>query len=115
MHVEEADMADKRTKSVTTKLTEHEYIALAPLAGTQTVSAWARAVLLEAAFPNPAEPIILAEVLALRMILLNLHFAICGGEPATAETLHRLIARADQDKHRMAQAKLKALGNGRPS
>jgi hypothetical protein len=113
-------MADKRTKSVSTKLTEDEYLTLANLAGTQTLSAWARAVLLQAAFPSPAEPIILAELLALRMILLNLHFAICGGEPVTAETLHRLIARADQDKHRMAQAHLKSLkpttnANGRQS
>ena len=40
----------------------------------------------------------LAELLALRAILLNLHFHLCSGTPVTAETMQRLIERADQDK-----------------
>ena len=63
-------------------------------------------VLVKAATPNPAEPILLAEVLALRTILLNLHFAICSGEAVTAETMLRLIERADQEKMQHACERL---------
>lgn len=48
----------------------------------------------------------MAELLALRAILLNLHFAVCSGEPVTAETMRRLIDRADQDKLQHAQERL---------
>ena len=65
------------------------------LAGEQTISEWVRAVLLRAATPS-AEPVLLAELLALRAILLNLHFALCSGEPVTAETMRRLIDRVSQ-------------------
>ena len=41
---------------------------------------------------------LLAEVLAPRTILLNLHFHLCSGTTVTAETMQRLIERADQDK-----------------
>ena len=40
-------------------------------------SEWAHAVLLR--LPPTGEPVLLAELLALRAILLNLHFAVCGG------------------------------------
>jgi len=40
----------------------------------------------------------LAEVLALRTILLNVHFAVSQGQTLTAEEMQQLIARADQDK-----------------
>jgi hypothetical protein len=49
---------------------------------------------------------VLAELLALRAILLNLHFHLCSGATITAETMQRLIERADQDKGRLAEARL---------
>jgi hypothetical protein len=49
---------------------------------------------------------VLAEVLALRTILLNLHFHLCSGAAVTAETMQRLIERADEDKHQQAEARL---------
>ena len=101
-----------RTKSISTKVTDEEYARFEGLAGEQTLSEWVRAVLLKAATPNPAEPILLAELLALRTILLNLHFAICSGEPVTAETMRRLIERADQDKMQHAHERL-ALADAR--
>ena len=48
----------------------------------------------------------LAELLALRTILLNLHFHLCSGTTVTAETMQRLIERADQDKRQQAEARL---------
>jgi type IV secretory pathway TraG/TraD family ATPase VirD4 len=55
------------------------------------------------------EPVLLAELLALRAILLNLYFAIGRGEPITAETMRRLIDRADEDKLQHAYARLVPL------
>jgi hypothetical protein len=52
--------------------------------------------------PPAADATVLAEVLALRTILLNLHFHLCSGAAVTAATMQRLIARAVQDKHPQA-------------
>ena len=49
---------------------------------------------------------VLAEVVALRTILLNLHFALATGDTPTADAMQRLIERADQDKIRKAQERL---------
>jgi hypothetical protein len=95
-----------RTKCISTKVTAEEFARFEALAGEQTISEWVRAVLLKAATPNPAETILLAELLALRAILLNLHFTICNGEPVTADTMRRLIDRADQDKIPTARGRL---------
>jgi hypothetical protein len=46
-------MSSSRTKCLSTKLTETEYATLERAAGAQTLSAWARAVLLRAAAPAP--------------------------------------------------------------
>jgi hypothetical protein len=46
-------LSGSRTRCLSTKLTEAEYAALERAAGAQTLSAWARAVLLEAAVPAP--------------------------------------------------------------
>jgi hypothetical protein len=108
-------MPVKRTRSISTKVTDAEYHALATAAEPLTISEWTRAILLKAASPNAAEPILLAEVLALRTILLNLHFAICGGRPISQETLQQLIAHADKDKVLTAQARLGLLGPQRTS
>src|SRR5437016_170614 len=91
-------MASRRTRSIGTKVTDEEYARIEALAGEQTISEWARAALLRAADP-PTDSIVLAELLALRTILLNLHFTVCSGTPVTAETMQRLIERADADKH----------------
>jgi hypothetical protein len=56
-----------------------------------------------------AERVLLAELLALRRILLNLHFAVCRGETVTTETMQRLIDLADQDKVQRAEERLNAV------
>jgi hypothetical protein len=94
-----------RTKCISTKVTDEEYARLEALAGEQTMSEWVRAVLLKAA-ASSTESVLLGELLALRAILLNLHFAVCAGEPVTAETMRRLIERADQDKIHHAHERL---------
>ena len=91
-------MTALRTKSVSTKVTDEEYAQFEALAGEQTISEWARDVLLKATKPNAGEQTVLAEVLALRTILLNIHFAVAQGRTLTAEEMHQLIERADQNK-----------------
>jgi hypothetical protein len=103
-------MASRRTKSISTKVTPEEYARLAALAGEETISEWARRVLLRAATPAPGETAVLAELIALRTILLNLHFAVQNGEPLTREEMHELIERADHDKMRLAEKRLASQG-----
>jgi hypothetical protein len=107
-------MASRRTKSIGTKVTPDEYARIQTLAGDQPVSEWVRSALLKAADPPAADATLLAEVLALRTILLNLHFHLCSGTTVTAETMQCLIERADQDKRRQAEARLSAPGRRDP-
>jgi hypothetical protein len=107
-------MASRRTKSIGTKVTPAEYARIQTLAGEQPISEWVRAALLKAATPPAADATVLAEVLALRTILLNLHFHLCNGAPVTTETMQRLIERADEDKRQQAEARLTAAGRREP-
>src|SRR5258708_40109362 len=91
-------MPSLRTKSISTKVTDEEYALFEALAGGQTISEWAREVLLKATKPDSAEQTVLAEVLALRTILLNVHFAVSQWQTLTAEEMRQLIEQADQDK-----------------
>ena len=107
-------MASRRTKSIGTKVTPEEYTRIQSLAGEQPVSEWVRGALLRAVDPPAGDATLLAEVLALRTILLNLHFHLCSGATVTAETMQRLIERADQDKDLQAEARLTAPGRRDP-
>ena len=101
-----------RTKSISTKVTDEEYAQFEALAGEQTISEWARDVLLKATKPNAGEQIVLAEVLALRTILLNIHFAVSQGQTLTAEEMQQLIERADQNKLSKARQRLAEAATG---
>jgi hypothetical protein len=105
-------MPSLRTKSISTKVTDEEYSRFEALAGEQTISEWARDVLLKATKPNAGEQTVLAEVLALRTILLNLHFAVSQGQTLTAEEMQRLIERADQNKLSKARDRLAEAATG---
>ena len=75
----------------------------------QTLSEWVREVLLALVTPRPADEVLLAEVLALRTIVLNLHFALASGETPTADAMKRLIERTDEEKMRKALDRLVAV------
>ena len=105
-------MPSLRTKSISTKVTDEEYAQLEALAGEQTISEWARDVLLKATKPNAGEQTLLAEVLALRTILLNVHFAVSQGQTLTAEQMQELIGRADQNKLSKARERLAEAATG---
>ena len=105
-------MPSLRTKSISTKVTEEEYAQFEALAGEQTISEWARDVLLKATKPNAGDQTVLAELLALRTILLNIHFAVSQGRTLTAEEMQQLIERADQNKLSKARQRLAEAATG---
>jgi hypothetical protein len=104
-------MTRLRTRGITTKVTEDEYAIFEARAAGTTVSEWARDVLVKAvkaaAAPSDA-PVILAEVLALRSLMLNLLYRVATGTAVTADEMQRLIERADADKAAKAAARLAA-------
>jgi hypothetical protein len=106
-------MALLRAKCISTKVTDEEYQRLAARAGDRSLSEWARTVLLEAESP-PIDAVVLAEVLALRTILLNLHFALCAGQSVTTDWMQQLIDRADQNKVRQLHERLTAIARRTP-
>ena len=99
-------MSVRRTQCLSTKLTADEWATVARAAEGQTLSAWTRTVILQAAAAPRADQVLLAEVLAMRAIVLHIQVAVNTGEPLTTEHLHRLIERIDQDKIRKAQERL---------
>jgi hypothetical protein len=113
--------APLRTKSIGTKVSEEEFAALdaQARAADMTLSEWVRAVLLSA--PGVELPggdaageaalagrVALAEVLALRSLLLNLHFRTAKGEPIPEPEMRALIERADGVKMQRARERLEA-------
>lgn len=91
-------MPTPRIKSISTKVTEEEYAQFEALAGAQTISEWAREVLLRASKPSLSDQTIVAELLALRMILLNVLFSIANHEHLSSEDMQDMINRADASK-----------------
>lgn len=99
-----------RTKSLTAKVTEEEYVRLQELATAagQSMGGWARTVLL--AQVNSSQAIILAEILALRMLYLNTVQILGQKGDLTTEKLRELIERVDREKQRKAQDRLAGAG-----
>jgi hypothetical protein len=104
-----------RNRTVGTKMTDSEYERLAAVAESegQSLGEWCREVLFEridGQKSHGAELTVLAEVLALRMILLNVHYHVAQGDKLTAEEMQELIERADQDKAKKAADRFAANG-----
>ena len=101
-----------RRRTVSSKVTAEEYAAFEALAlaNNMTVSDWVRDTLLTVASHESAEHTMLAELLALRKILLNLHFAVATGEPITRDRMLTWIEEADADKGEKARSRLTTAG-----
>jgi hypothetical protein len=100
-----------RTKTIGAKVSDEEYAKLEAAAGSMNLSEWVRETLLEraeggAVVAPPAEQVALAELLALRAILLNVLFKLANGEAISAQQMQALIDRADADKLRKAAERL---------
>jgi hypothetical protein len=107
-----------RTKSIGFKVSEEEYARLDAEAQTskRSLGEWCRDILL--ASVNGQEPkvatdsartgevALMAELVALRAILLNALFKLAKGQPLTAQEMQGLIDRADSDKLKKARERL---------
>jgi len=101
-----------RTKSVGTKVSEAEFALLEERArgAGMRLGEWVREALLSApaeSGPDSGE-VALGEVLALRSLLLNLHFRSATGEPVSESEMRGLIERADGSKLERARERLAA-------
>ena len=104
-----------RGRSLGTKLTEVEYarVEAAALKAGVGLSEWCRRAVLEFADrggSEPAERVVLAELLSLRSVLLGVMFQMSNGRAVTEEEMRRLIERADREKHKKATALLDESG-----
>jgi len=105
-----------RNRTVGSKVTESEYVRLAAIAEREgvTLGEWCRKVLLACANDSQevtattAEQALLAEVVALRTILLNALYKLAPQEYLTDRDLDRLIERADKDRFQRARERLAA-------
>jgi predicted RNA-binding Zn ribbon-like protein len=113
-----------RVRSVSTKLTEAEYVQCERMAARcgLAVSEWCRQAVLEASDAGAVraeDEVILAEILALRKIVINLVYGREAGEALTKEQVRELIESADADKISKAanrlQAALQARLGGSPN
>ena len=113
-------MGVSRTRSAGAKVTEEEYVQLEALAQTRglTVGEWCREVLLAQLKPSLAslpEETILAEILGLRMIMINLLRDLGNGETLTQERVQKVIQWADAEKLTTAVERLRDNGARRNS
>jgi hypothetical protein len=89
----------------------------------QTLGEWCREVMLTSANGQLVKAtrtadefhVLMAEVVALRAILLNVLFKQANAEPLTVEDMQRLIDRADSDKLREARERLEQESGSKAS
>ena len=96
-----------RSHSIGTKVTEEEFARLEARATARglSVSEWFREVVLAAtnhSHGSPSEQTVLAEVIALRTIVVNLIYAFTGDGKVTKERMAAFIERADKTKLKRA-------------
>ncbi len=102
-----------RTKSVGTKVSEAEFALLEERArgAGMRLGEWVREALLSApaeSGPDSGE-VALGEILALRSLLLNLHFRAAKGEAIPEPEMRGLIERADGSKIERARERMAAV------
>ena len=87
-------------------MTEEEYATFERLADGETLSEWVREMLLKAIATPPVDPVVIAELLAFRSIVLNLLFKIANREPVTADVMKGIIDQADGERVRRVHERL---------
>jgi hypothetical protein len=107
-------------KTIGVRVTEADYIRLQVLADTegQPVGEWCRKVLLDVAKSPAGRPIdqaLLAELIALRTIVVNVIYAFTAEGKITAEHMQAVIGRADSTKSKKAEEFLAQINrSGKP-
>jgi len=99
-----------RTRTVSTKVTEEEFVGLEARASASGINLgeWVREGLLERLKPEEVvgNEILLTEVMALRTIVINLAVAQAQGQPMSQEKIKELIDYADRERFRRAEEKI---------
>jgi hypothetical protein len=101
-----------RTKSIGFKVSEEEYAQLETAAQTsgQTLGEWCRETILRGgAAHDPA----LAEIIGVRLLLVNVLGPVAAGEKVTAEKFNQLLDQISEAKHQLA-AKLQPPVSEKP-
>ena len=105
-----------RTKSIGFKVSQEEYAQLetAAQASRQTLGEWCREMILRggasnAAAPDPA----LAEIIGVRLLLVNVLGPVAAGEKVTPEKFNQLLDQISKAKHQLA-VKLQPQGSEKP-
>jgi hypothetical protein len=109
-----------RNRTVGSKMTESEYEQLVAVAEREglTLGEWCREVLLAhvnangAKKPSATEQALLAEFVALRMILLNAFSKIGQKKELSEHQLQELAELADQERFQRARERLAAVAGG---
>lgn len=108
-----------RSKSIATRLTEAEFSEVEAAANSagKKVAEWLREAALTQARTGenaPTDPVLLAEILALRDLVLNL-FAVASKGPLSEETLRKISAYADSIKGQKTEELLARIRAQSPS
>jgi hypothetical protein len=118
-----------RNRTIGIKVTDEEHEQLEALAEArgQTMSDWGRDVLLNQIGAPAGSDVVLAEVMALRGIVLNLIAAQALGETMSEDRIREIVRRSDKDRfehankkwidaanHYMGQSPSQIKNNGKP-
>ena len=104
-----------RTKSIGFKVSEEEYARLETAAQTsgQTLGEWCReAILREMRDPERHDPA-LAEIVGVRLLLVNVLGPVAAGEKVTPERFNQLLDQISEAKNQLA-AKLQQQASEKP-
>jgi hypothetical protein len=95
-----------RTKSIGFKVSEEEYALLetAAQASGRTLGEWCREVILRGGSASDAErhDPALAEIIGVRLLLVNVLGPVAAGEKVTAEKFNQLLDQISEAKHQLA-------------
>jgi len=107
-----------RRRTVSTKVTEEEFAGLEAQAVGRGVNLgeWVREALLERLKPeeDPGNETLLAEMVALRAIVINLAVAQARGQAMSQENIQDLIDHADRERFRRAEERVGEAARRRP-
>jgi hypothetical protein len=104
-----------RTKSIGFKVSEEEYAQLetAAQADGRTLGEWCRETILRGGASTAAHDPALAEILGVRLLLVNVLGPVAAGEKVTPEKFNQLLDQISEAKHQLA-AKLQQQASEKP-
>ena len=104
-----------RTKSIGFKVSEEEYaqLEMAAQAGGSTLGEWCRKVVLASASEAEMGDPVLAEIVGVRLLLVNVLGPVAAGEKVTPERFNQLLEQIGEMKHQLA-VQLQRQASGKP-